>query len=554
MMSVSSARSEEAISRQQGRFRRHCRASTLRMLWTVIRLRHQLLWAQARTSAGRKILLMAGYSLLVSLLLVLIPVGTAAAMSSALQEHPEDLTRWVLTAIWANGATLNLLLGRGTRHSSLDAVLRRYPLTRMRRFLVRHVSGLLDPVWLLLLAATGGVALGWTLAAPARALLFLPVVLLFVSICYLSSLALLLVADIVLSRRGGGTVIGATTFVLFLAAVFLAGSAADPANRRLWLEADLVLRFLPPGAAASLLAGDRQASWLLDWATLLLWCGFVVHALVCAERRTLSNESVTSISDSLGILCDRTAGLFGCPSGPLIGKALRYHLRCDRVRFSFAGTVPLVLLAPRLMSAGSGPYMAFLETAALMFMAAILATASITLNQFGYDGDGVRRYSVLPVPAASAVRAGSIASLLLGSVLILAAVAGLPFVAGFPVDARAAAIVTSSAAAGLFFFNAIGLWTSILSPRRSNFRGVLGNELSFSSTLVIGLGIALTLAAAFLARESVSQAEFLDSWWGFSLLPVSCAALYAISYRAISRVAATRREALICAVSGADHS
>jgi hypothetical protein len=191
---------------------------------------------------------------------------------------------------------------------------------------------------------------------------------------------------------------------------------------------------------------------------------------------------------------------------------------------------------------------------ALMFMAAILATSSITLNQFGYDGDAVRRYWILPVPAVSAVRAGSIASLLLGGVPILAGLAGLPFLAGFPVGARAAVIILSSSAAGLFFFNAIGLWTSVLSPRRSNFRGVMGNELSFSATLVIGLGIALTLAAAFAVKEFVSPAQFLDLWWIFLLLPISCVSLYVISYRSIPRVMTAHREALTRAVSGADRS
>jgi hypothetical protein len=551
---VPSTGGESMFSRLQNTIRGQRRPSTLRLLWILIHLRHQLLWAQTRTSSGRRALFIAGYALGGSLLLGLILAGSAVAAFPALQERGGETTRWILAGIWVNGATLNLLLGRGTRQSSLDTLLRRYPLTRTGRLFVRHLSGLLDPIWLLLSAAAFGVALGCATAGPEGKLLVLPVALLFVGICYLSSLVVLSVADLILSRRGGGTIIGAVAFVAFLAGVFLAASALDPAGDRLWLEADFALRFLPPGAAASLLAGMRSPSCLLDLATLLLWCGFLIHVLALAERRTLSNESVTSVSDAFGSLCDRIAGLFGDSLGPLIGKALRYHLRCDRVRFSFAGTVPLVLLLPRLMSAGSGPYTAFLETVALMFMAAILATSSITLNQFGYDGDAVRRYWILPVPAVSAVRAGSIASLLLGGVPILAGLAGLPFLAGFPVGARAAVIILSSSAAGLFFFNAIGLWTSVLSPRRSNFRGVMGNELSFSATLVIGLGIALTLAAAFAVREFVSPAQFLDLWWIFLLLPISCVSLYVISYRSIPRVMTAHREALTRAVSGADRS
>jgi len=540
--------------RFQNRIGRHPRPSTLQMLWTLIRLRHQLLWAQARTSTGRKALFITGYALGGSLLLLLIPAGSAAAILARLQERGEETTRWIFTGIWVNGATLNLLLGRGEGHLSLDIVLRRYPLTRAGRLCARHLSGLLDPVWLFLSAATVGVAVGCSVAGPGRILLIPPVVLLFIGTCYLSSLVLTSVASRILFRRGGGTIIGATVFVLFVAAGFLVSSAADPANALWWREADLALRLLPPGAAASLLAGIRSPSWLLDAVTLLLSCGFLAAALVLAERRALSDESVTSTSDSFGILCDRIAGLFEGSLGPLVGKALRYHLRCDRVRFSFAGTVPLVLLLPRFMGAGKGPYTAFLETMGLMFLSAILATASITLNQFGYDGDGVRRYWILPVPAVSAVRAASIASLLLGGALVLVAIAGLPLLAGFPLDARVVTILASSAAAGLFLFNAIGFWTSVLSPRRSNFRGVVGNELSFSAMLVIGLGIALALAAAFVVEEFIPPAQFLDSWWAFTLLPMLCASLYLISYRSISKVITARRELLTLALSGADHS
>ncbi len=486
--------------------------------------------------------------------MLLIVAGSAPASLSAPQEHCGEAARWILTGIWVNGATVNLLLGKGTRQSSLETVLRRYPLTRMGRLSLRHLSGLLDPVWLLIAVSTGAVAAGCTGDGPGRTLLIIPVALLFIGICYLSSLVLLSVVDLILSHRGGGTVLGATAFLLFLAAGLLVASPSDSSNALPWHEADLALRFLPPGAAASLLAGLRSPSGLLDVATLLLWFCFLAFALVLAERRTLSDRSVTSVSEAFALVCDRVADLFESSFGPLVGKALRYHLRCDRVRFSFAGTVPLVLLLPRFMGRGSNPYMTFLETAALMFLSAILATASITLNQFGYDGDGVRRYWILPIPAVSALRAASVASLLSGGTLGLVAIAGLPLLAGFPLDGRVVTILASSAAAGLFFFNAVGLWTSVVSPRRSNFRGVMGNALSFSATLGIGLGIALALAAAFIAAEFIPYASFLASWWCFTVVPALCASLYLISYRLVSRAMNSRRDLLTRVVAGSDRA
>jgi len=544
---------ESGASRFQNGIGGQTRSSPLQMLWTVIRLRHQLLWARARTSTGRRALFIAGYVVGVSLLLLLSLGGSAAALLSTLQGRGEETARWIFTGLWVNGATVSLLLGRGARPASLDAMLRRYPLTRMGRRCAQHLSGLLDPIWLFLSAVAVGLAAGFAVTGSGRIILSLPVVLLFVWICYLSSLVLISVVDLILSRRGGGTIMGATAFVLFAGTGLLAASVADPANASWWRGADLALRFLPPGAAASLLMGIQSPSDLLDGVTLLLWCGFLAAALAVTGRCAFSDRPVTSISDSVGSLCDNIAGLFGSSLGPLVGKALRYHIRCDRVRFSFAGTASLVLLLPRFMGRGGGPYRAFLETTALMFLAAILATASITLNQFGYDGDGVRRYWILPMPVVSALRAASIASLLLGGALVLIAIAGLPLLAEFPLGVRVVTILASSAAAGLLLFNAIGLWTSVLSPRKSSFRSVMGNELSFSSTLVIVFGIALVLAAAFVAEDLVPPARFLDWWWGFALLPMLSASLYLFSYRSISRIITARRELLTRAVSGADH-
>lgn len=523
------------------------------MLWNVVRLRYQLLWAQARTSSGRRALFIAAYAFGGSLLLLLSFGGSAAAMLSSLLERGEETARWIFTGIWVNGVTTGLLLGRGVPPASLDAALGRYPLTRMGRLCSRHLTGLLDPIWLFLSAITLGLAAGFAVAGPGRTVLSLPAVLLFIAICYLSSLVLTTVAGLLLSCRGGGTIVGAAAFILFSAAGLLTAFLTDPANASWRHGTDLVLRFLPPGAAASLLASAYSQEQLLDLTSLLLWFVFLGAALKTVEGCTTAKGPVASISDSVGVLLKGVESLFGHSIGPLVGKALRYHLRCDRVRFSVAATVPLVLLLPHFMGRGGGPYRVFLETMALMFLAGILATASITLNQFGYDGGGICRYWILPIPAVSSLFAASIASLFLGGGLVLVAIAGLPLLAEFRLDFRAAVMLTSSACSGLLLFNSLGLWTSVLSPRRGSFRGVIGNELSFGATLAIGLGIAFALAVSFAAEKLVPFAELLDQWWTFPLLAVLCAALYVTSYRSISKFFPARRESLIRAVSGSNH-
>jgi hypothetical protein len=526
--------------------------STLQIVGTVVHLQHQLLWAQARTSAGRRTLYFAGSVIGMSLLLLLCLTGSAAALFSSLRGNGEETARWIFTGIWINGASLTLVLGRGAPGASLGAALKRYPMTRMGRLCAEHVSALFSPVWLFLSAAVAGSAAGFVVAAPVRIPLALAVALLFTGICYLSSLVLLWVAEFILSVRGGGTIMSAALFVLFAGAGVLAVAATEPANASWWRDTDLVLRYLPPGAAASLLAGAQGPGALLDAATLLLWCGFLGTALKVTGRWAPRERPVTVTSDSIGIAVESIANLFGRSLSPLVAKALRSLMRCDRVRLGFAGTLPLVLLLPQLMGRSGGPYRTFLETAALMFLSAILATASMTLNHFGYDGDGVRRYWLLPVPAISALRAAGAASLVLGGALILVCVALLSILASFPVEARSVSILASSAVAGLFLFNSAGLWTSVLSPRRGNFRGLMGNELSFGATLALGVGIALALAAAFLAEDFIPCSQFLDSWWAWLLLPVPGAILYLISLRNISRFFDSRREVLTRQVSGPD--
>jgi hypothetical protein len=528
------------------------RQSTPRIVGTVVRLHHQLFWAQARTSTGRKALYFAGSIIGMSLWLLLCLTGSAAALFSALLGNGEETARWIFTGIWINGASLTLVLGRGAPGASLSAALKRYPMTRMGRLCAKHVPALFSPIWLFLSGTVAGVAAGFAVAAPARIPLALAVALVFTGICYLSSLVLLSVAEFILSVRGGGTIVGVTLFVLFAGAGILTAATTEPANASWWRGADLALRYLPPGAAASLLAGARGPDTLLDAATLLLWCGFLAAALNAAGRWSLRERPVTAISNSIGIAVESVANLSGPSHGPLVAKALRYLMRCDRVRLGLAGTLPLVLLLPQLMGRGGGPYRTFLETTALIFLSSILATASMTLNHFGYDGDGVRRYWLLPVPAMSALRAAGAASLVLGGALILACVALLSILASFPLDARSVSILASSAVAGLLLFNSAGLWTSVLSPRRGSFRGLIGNELSFGATLALGVSIALVLAAAFLVEDLIPCSQFLDSWWAWLLLPIPGAALYVISLRSISRFFTARREVLARQVSGPD--
>ena len=98
----------------------------LQMLWTLIRLRQLLLWAQARTSTGRRALFASGYVLGGSLFLLLILAGSETAALSKVWERDEVAIIKAGRLVW-HGSLSHLAAGielasHGQRFHSLEAL------------------------------------------------------------------------------------------------------------------------------------------------------------------------------------------------------------------------------------------------------------------------------------------------------------------------------------------------------------------------------------------------------------------------------------------------
>lgn len=516
------------------------------MFRLLIRLRYQLIWAQARTSGGKVALLSALYVCGGALMLLLVTGGFGAA-ASVRAGRGEEVARWLFDGLFISGLVTGVALGAGPRKAFSEAALRRYPLTFAQRFAARHLTGLLDPTWLLTLAASLGLSAGFVGAGSSSILAASTAALLFVAACYLTVVLLLALIDRALHTRGGATLVSALIFALFTLSGCVVVVLLEPGNRA-WLPAlDQLSTFTPPGAAAALLFPRPATTGAAYHAAFLFaWCAVAVLALTALERRLARASHADAEGgvirwDGLLDALARGAGRHA----PLVGKALRYQLRCHRVVFNLVAAALLVAFAPMLMARDKGPDEFISSAVFVVFYAGALATHAVAFNHFGYDGAGIRRYAMLPVSFVAAARASSYVSLLLTAAALLPGIGLWVLVSGVQLDARTLSAVSGGAVAGGFFFGALGLWTTALTPRRADFQGIVGNQLSRGGLLVVvGGGLVAAVVATVVTRAG--------DWLTPALLAVAAIACYAVSHQLVARVVAPRRERIIGVIAGAE--
>lgn len=518
-------------------------------LWILTRLRYRLIWAQTRTSNGRIILLLALYLLGGSVAILMAFGGLGAAIVDSNLDQGGSLARWTLTMLFINGVILSLMFGVGTQEAFSEESLRRYPMKAKERFIIRQIIGLLDPVWAFMAAGALGLAVGFSWFGRGVIGLGALAAALFVAASYLATTCLLALIGRIMRSRAASSALGIILLALMsfgpLAIALLIGSEDDG----VWRLIGQLLLFTPPGAAAAMMAEDRWRMALGAAAVLFVW----VAALTFLLRKLGSMRPVAEAKISGGIswdgFYDQIGGLFGRQYAPLVSKSLRYHLRCNLIRFSLL-TSPLLVLFDKFFALGRSAGGEVIITLALFFLTGSLTSVAMNLNLFGYDGAGVRRYAVLPSTFATALRAGSLASLLLRAVALLAAVALWIIFAPEHFDARTLLVIFGIAGAGLFLFNALGLWTSVLSPKAANFDSMWNNRLSFgANVVVVCVGGAFGAVIAF--SGSLDPSDLLRFWRPALALMALSAAFYLFSMKLIEPVVNWRREKLINLIAGA---
>ncbi len=531
-------------------WKKYTRIDFLRRLWALVRLRYRLIWAHARTGSGKLALLLALYLFGGLFALFLSFGGFGVALGMIENGRGESIARWTLAGFFANGIGLSLLFGLGPRAAFSEQSLRRYPLNYQERFAVRHLIGLLDPTWMILVAGAFGLALGFVWLGAGSVVTGLPAVILFIVANYLATAVLLSVVEIMMQTRTGSVLLGSAVILLVSFGPLVIASLVAARSEGIWRALDSLLEATPPGVAAAMIAGDDLVRVLGGCSLLLFWCIALAYILNRLERQPQIQQTAVAGSISWDDLYDRIGDLLGGKYGALVSKSLRYHLRCNLVRFSLV-TSPVIVLMGKFLFPGSSSERFFLISLTMFFIMSSATGAALMLNLFGYDDAGIRRYAILPISFADALRAGSFASLLLRAAMIFVAFAlWLMFYVREFVTWQMAVMILSIALASLFLFNALGLFTSVFSPKRGDFEAMWNNRLSFGANVVMIGGILVPFWGTMVLADRISQSLFLRFWWIPCLILTLCAGFYVLTLRIIDQPLKSRREKLINLIAG----
>jgi hypothetical protein len=521
-----------------------------RLILTLVELRYKLLWAQMRTRNGRVALLTLGYLLLAVLLLLFLFGGFGAAQAAVQSGQSELIARSILGGLFSSATAVAVLSGLGIRDAFTDAALRRYPLNARGRLAVRHITGFLEPVWLLILALEAGLATGMYVFAGGNASPAWVAVLILVVTNYLLARDLVCIAAGLMRFRGGKAVLlAAIPGTALLAPLLGPGIAKHAAFSGACVR---VLRFSPPFTAAALLLPGTASTAMANLGILLLWALGLLGLLPRLERWSIAPVSAQAAGALWGSRYERIASLFGPRMAPLIAKSLRYYSRCPRVWYMcFAA---LVIIATQL--AGTpvhrDPRERFLLALCLFTLAGICGPLPVSANQFGYEALSFRRYLLLPVSPGLVMRANSYVSLLVGGAEILFLILLWLAFAPMAFDMRMPLMLLGSGVTAMYLFNAIAVWMSVLAARAADYDVLVGFNVSVAAAVSLQIILWPAAIGGQILRAYVAPDIVLRHWWiSIPAVPLAVAVYVVSLHRAIAALPANS-ERLMSRLEGRD--
>ncbi len=519
----------------------------LELIGNLVRLRYKLLWAKTRTRNGKIALFFSGYLLLVMVLFLLSLGGFSAGVTFVRSGKGTLVAAAVLTGIGLQGLLSTVVLGFGISTIFADTELRRYPIKARERRLVRHLIGILDPFWFLFLALELGLAFGLYLFGAGSFWMGLIAVILFFIANYLAARLLALLVDRLVARKGGSIVLLASVISLgFLPSLL---QPVLHKNSPVVVAAAHIFHYTPPYVAAVAMT-HFDLSAVSGIAVLLAWLLALAAALVAIERRPPKIRAAQATSVSWNSPFDRLGALFPERYAPLVAHWLRFYFRNNRFRTIYPLALPLAAFLLFFFGKQAGPHSTFPASLSAFLILGCIGTAQFAVNQFGYVSGGFRRFLLLPTDPAAAFRAGSFTFMMLSAVLIPVAALLWCLFAPAPFDARALVMLVGASVFSLFFFHALGLWTSLLAPRRGNYATAFGNDLSFAANVVVIAGMLIMLFAPRLLAKPWPAAVSPAFWWTTPSAAALAAAFYFVSLRTTTTVFRVRREQLLAIVEG----
>jgi hypothetical protein len=285
-------------------------------------------------------------------------------------------------------------------------------------------------------------------------------------------------------------------------------------------------------------------------AELTLWGAALAGGIALFERLPETPKRSARAKVVWDGPCDRIGRLFGAEQGPLVTKVLRYYLRDTRVRLNLLTAGPGLVMVFFAQAAHHGLESKFPLALGFMAIAGFAAAFSMSTNVFGYDAEGFRRYLLLPVSPVKVMRATAIVPLALGALPILFLLAAWVMFAPLHTDGRMLLMLLSSGIGGLLLLTALATWTTLLSPRKTEFASNFGNNMSRGANiLVIGTFLVCFVGSALLA-DRFSFAAVVARWWTAPLFALFGAAVLWLTLGAAPKVFEARRERLLAVLEG----
>jgi hypothetical protein len=521
----------------------------LRLLGILLRLRYRLLWASVRTRNGKIALFLVCYLFAVLLFALLALAGFGAGLATLRARHSELLiARVVLGGFFLNGLFSSIALGVGMNATFSDAALRRYPLSAFERLTARQLLSFLEPLWMFVLAANGGLAFALYAVGVASFWLAMSAAVLLAFADYLLARVVLTAISRVMVMRGGAFILLISLMTVCLLPSILAQALSR--NHSLAEGMLAALQFTPPLAAAAVMTSMQSAAVAGPLGLLVGWCAIFLLAVALLERMPETARTVARAAIGWDGPCDRIGRLFGAGQGPLVSKMLRYYLRNTRVRMNLIVAGPMLSVILMMQRAPHGPQSKFLMALPFMAIVGFAASFAMSVNAFGYEADGFRRYLLLPVSPASVIRAAAIPPLLLGALMLPVPMAVWTILGRVHMDGRMLTMLVSSGIGGLLVLTACGIWTTLLAPRKTEFSSNFGNNLSLGGnvlvmgTFLIGM-VGSGLFAAFARFDTV-----ISWWWAAPLFVLAGAAALSLTLSRSPGVFVARRERLLAVLEG----
>ena len=515
---------------------------TTARFFDILRLRYLLQWAQIRRSSGRLIWFVVVQVVLICVGVLAAILGFGALVVAVQLGRAESIVQTILSVIFLNALMTSLVLGYGLNQAFSDKSLRRYPFSYTERFVIRHLLGLFEPLWLITVAAYGGAAIAAALLGAAPIWVTVPTAVTLVAINYMLVRFILAASSLLMETTMGSVLLVAVTQLLFFIPMSSRALINTPERRALVRTA---LMYTPPAAAGSIVAGTgaaQQVIVLAGWLALIVALLFWLDRL--PDRSRISRIGAASWNGPI----DRVAALLSREWAPLVARGLRFYLRNHQVQIGFFSLLVLVLVMPLYMTRRSQNAHAIFETTLLVAPLLGTVTSAVSSNAFGFDRNGTRRLLLAPVAGYSMLASTSMASMMICATYLVVAVA-IWTVVNRTAEPLMVMMLVTHGLTGLFLFHAVAAWSSVVTPSTADYFEKFRKQSS-PGTVWTGVFMVGVLIVTFAGRSLLLGGNLTDYWWLSWLMAAAAVVIYVGTLKLMAQTLTRRRERLLSVVEG----